>query len=1535
MLMKCNEEEDFENPTTTQGPKGRTHVKNVGGLPKAISIAVVATLVLSAVFMALPNISRNASAGTVVHDIGNVELEQSDYGRILGEYIQWNGVRQTADIYADIPQPIGILIDEESWLGVYNYQDVYGAMNVADSFGAGDLPDDYSQSGTDVPIYFQENTATMQKSYATYTNRGASTNDPNDVKITQKTWTPVVADWAIIEFTVTNIKSVDITGLRVGYHGYMTGYLNPGIAYDFGGPGGDGGDDRDQWDVVQSTYTIEDNNGAGTTMAFSSADSSRPLDIYYGAYADYLTMAQGPGMVPDDMILYNALMANQLGRSDCPSPPANPACSLRSVVGWNVGTLSVGSSVRLPLVIAFGSDPTNAKSQVTNARAFYDSIYFRYFMTEIQDEGTPMVEVYNWGKPPANTGPGGLTISPDMCASQWSGGSWSAGSIGTNTDEYYTLGGTDAFPSTEGWTLTLCNAGTPIDNVSYGQFDLGPDPVSGESVARIFSTEYIDDWTRDDTPTFGAMNDVPQANWNPPVVLNEIYFNPSNPADKFVELFYLGSTSIDIAGWDIVADNVFDIPAGPDTILSPTNRYYHLREFERPGFFLNLTVSGDNVYLYDDSATPILQDRAGWTTSHTVDTSMTRWPDGNGTANGFDDVTSYLAGWKFDQNPTYSIVLVGDNSMQWGDPGYFAWFSLNVTNLQAASDYIDMTAQSENGWTVEFFEFDKSTPLADNEMPPDGLPDTGSIAPNVPYRIWARVWVPFPPTLGRDNATVYAQASLDTLGRDRALLKTFVNPWIDPKAAIEPPAPDTIYEKTAGALGFLNQTTVTVNATGSGFTQYTGQDMMFLLDSSGSMGSTDPDMDAPIGDVCDYPDGSGLDPADNPVNLPQRVQAAWNYIDMMSGEDRGGFVDFDGIASDTLKPTDPRGAIMRVPLDLGTMADNYQFLRQAPYNPLTGQGGVWTSNQCGGTVAGTPISVGMNISNEELRINGDPRHVKVSILLTDGQSPDYPQAFNEAARAVANEITYYVIGLTITPGSPEEDSLIQIANMTGGTYYPAPDASALIDIFTNIMDKVRNIAGFNPDPGSPGLMINFVLEQGLDLIDGTFQLVPGTIEVDPYPDMIDYNPTNTTLVWDWSSNQIRVHEYWAVRFNISSTVVGPNVPVNILPDSSITYRTPNGINLTNRFSLLTITVLTPTLQPIITDLDIEPGDVVNITFFSIVGAEEYEIFGGQTQTSIDLTAPIATVPAPQTWYLNSTSLGLYDEYYYVVRAVDTDTFPPTRTATSNTAGYYRMQFAEGTNTFSLPLEPFGTLTLASLLVDMSAVSISILDANNDWQTYTTNPPGDAQLGAGYVVDHLGGSHVFTGEPASMILYTGASGFDASNRNSLMATIDISGDVTLTWTTIPGMEYYIYHSSTRNGLFTPLRTILNGGVPVAAPPFVHPGAASGVGNNYYMIVPRDPIGGTNGSSTYSIGVETVEYNRSDMFGLPLKPSWGPKSADWYVDQIAFTLGIVFYENDLWKAHFKEFPEGVYDTVIEFGRGYKLSIYATSTYTYTGW
>jgi parallel beta-helix repeat protein len=387
------------------------------------------------------------------------------------------------------------------------------------------------------------------------------------------------------------------------------------------------------------------------------------------------------------------------------------------------------------------------------------------------------------------------------------------------------------------------------------------------------------------------------------------------------------------------------------------------------------------------------------------------------------------------------------------------------------------------------------------------------------------------------------------------------------------------------------------------------------------------------------------------------------------------------------------------------------------------------------------------------------------------------------------------------------------------------------------------------------------------------------------------------------------------------------------------YNDIDEIDESNNIYIIEFNVVDKLEPPLITNVtSVNNGNGVKVEWKASpsFGVDYYLIYGGESATSVDLLNPIGqtAIGSGQTWWTNTSAIFAFDEYYYVVRAVNSTS--GNMSTTSNTGGHFKTQFNLGLNTFSLPLEPFSTPSLDTLMADMGALSISMLDANDDWQTFTTGPAPNVEMGVGYVVDMPpGGSYVFTGEPASMIVYQDGFGFDDVTRDDLGATVDASGNVTLTWTTIPGAEYYVRWSDSRDGFFNSSSSVLNGGAPVSGPPFVHIGAASSQGENYYMIVPYDPILGLNGSSTYSIGVWTIEFNGNEFFGLPLKPLWGDNSADWYVDQIPNSLGIVYLDNGIWKAHFKEFPEGVYDTTIEFGRGYEVSVYETSRFTFIGW
>jgi len=411
-----------------------------------------------------------------------------------------------------------------------------------------------------------------------------------------------------------------------------------------------------------------------------------------------------------------------------------------------------------------------------------------------------------------------------------------------------------------------------------------------------------------------------------------------------------------------------------------------------------------------------------------------------------------------------------------------------------------------------------------------------------------------------------------------------------------------------------------------------------------------------------------------------------------------------------------------------------------------------------------------------------------------------------------------------------------------------------------------------------------------------------------------------------------------VSIEYNATWSAPSMPgiYNVIIDVDC-YKDLEEMNEGNNTYIIEFFVVDKLEPPFITNITvINSGKGIKVEWqasnSSIV--DNYLIYGGESQTNIDLLNPMGqtSTGSGQTWWADTTALTTSSEYYYVVRAFNATL--GNKSITSNTAGFYKIQFDAGLNTFSLPLKLFTTQTLDWYVANIpNATSISWLDASDSWQTYPSNPsPPQAEMSEGYVIElSAPSSFIFTGEPASMIMYKEGFGFDDATRDDISITVNAFGNVTVSWTQIFGADrYYIYKSNIRDGFFTANYSALE----VIGPPYQDSYAASSAGELYYLVIPFNYTQGS-GSSSYSIAVITEEYNGNEMFGLPLKPLWSDKSADWYVDQIPYCLGIVYLEDGIWKAHFKEFGEGVYDTIIEQGRGYELTVYDTSLYTFIGW
>lgn len=164
-------------------------------------------------------------------------------------------------------------------------------------------------------------------------------------------------------------------------------------------------------------------------------------------------------------------------------------------------------------------------------------------------------------------------------------------------------------------------------------------------------------------------------------------------------------------------------------------------------------------------------------------------------------------------------------------------------------------------------------------------------------------------------------------------------------------------------------------------------DVAFVLDSSGSMTSNDP---------------QGL-----------RRSSAIQFVDALLDDDRGAVVDFDSSATLLQGLTSDKAA-----------------LRTA----------IGLINSSGGTNIGAGVGTGLNA----LAANTDSSRAQILILLTDGRG-----AYNSAltGQAAAAGVVIYSIGL----GTGTDAALLTaIAEGTGGEYYAVANASDLPDVFREI-----------------------------------------------------------------------------------------------------------------------------------------------------------------------------------------------------------------------------------------------------------------------------------------------------------------------------------------------------------------------------------------------------------------------------------------------------------------------------------------------------
>ena len=186
------------------------------------------------------------------------------------------------------------------------------------------------------------------------------------------------------------------------------------------------------------------------------------------------------------------------------------------------------------------------------------------------------------------------------------------------------------------------------------------------------------------------------------------------------------------------------------------------------------------------------------------------------------------------------------------------------------------------------------------------------------------------------------------------------------------------------------------------------QDVILVMDMSGSMAWNDPQ------------------------NL--RIKGAQEYVGSLTSPDCVAIVAFNGNA-------------YLVPANVGKPPEHLTSYGHCGVPDYTEPQALLNTITASGN---TNIGGALQLANNELIANGNPKHAWIEILLTDGQNNyawEDTLTIQQAQRAKANNITIYTIGLS---NQADAALLTSVATTTGGTYYAAPTAASIRWIYLEI-----------------------------------------------------------------------------------------------------------------------------------------------------------------------------------------------------------------------------------------------------------------------------------------------------------------------------------------------------------------------------------------------------------------------------------------------------------------------------------------------------
>ncbi|HEU4448152.1 MAG TPA: S8 family serine peptidase [Nitrososphaeraceae archaeon] len=295
-------------------------------------------------------------------------------------------------------------------------------------------------------------------------------------------------------------------------------------------------------------------------------------------------------------------------------------------------------------------------------------------------------------------------------------------------------------------------------------------------------------------------------------------------------------------------------------------------------------------------------------------------------------------------------------------------------------------------------------------------------------------------------------------------------------------------------MTYNNSGTIVLNVTGYGSSQKANlpADVVFTIDSSGSMAGNDP------------------------YNL--RTTAVKSFMDLLnSTTDQAGIVSWD-------EGIDFTSGLSFNKSELKSMADN-----------IDAEGS-------------TSLDAGLNeaISVLDRNTRVQPSN-EVIIFITDGNGTYTPSGYIGSPVDNANnkDYTIFSIGLNISSENELENTLRNISSSTGGQYFSSPSAENLQEIFNTIFRTVTTLAPSD-------VHIREILQNYVILDESSFNIRPTRItNMDDGRTLIEWD--NITKMFGNKDDNLESDETASIKFSFQISRAGEHLPIGNNTESSVDY----------------------------------------------------------------------------------------------------------------------------------------------------------------------------------------------------------------------------------------------------------------------------------------------------------------------------------------------------------------------------------------------